>query len=69
MSTDRIAQARLAFIDARLDLADAVRDACPKPHSYVQHRDGQPAWCEACGYAEDGTQVHARPAAEPTEEP
>lgn len=54
-----IAVARLAFIDARLNLADAIREACPagNSHAYVQHRNGAPAWCEACGYAEDGTRI------------
>lgn len=54
-----IAVARLAFIDARLNLADAIREACPagNSHAYVQHRDRQSAWCEACGFAEDGTRI------------
>ena len=54
-----IALARLAVIDARLNLADAIREACPAGnlHAYVQHRDRLPAWCEACGYSEDGTRV------------
>lgn len=63
MTTDAIAHARAAFIDARLNLADAIREACPKPHAYVQHRDRQPPWCEACGYAEDGTRILVRLAA------
>lgn len=53
-----IAQRRTALITARLDLADAIRAVCLGPHSYVQHRDRQPAWCESCGYAEDGTRIH-----------
>ncbi len=52
---------RLAAIDARLDLADAVAAACPGRHSYVQHRDRNPAWCEACGYADDGTRIKVLP--------
>ena len=56
---DSITRARAAFIDARLDLADAIREACPagSSHAYVQRRDRQPAWCEACGFAEDGTRI------------
>lgn len=54
-----ISLARLAFIDARLNLADTIREACPagNSHAYGQHRDRQPAWCEACGYAEDGARI------------
>ena len=56
--------------EAQRDLADAIREACPGPHSYVQHRDRKPAWCEACGYAEDGTRIRpARLDTEPTGEP
>jgi hypothetical protein len=54
-----IASMAQAAIEAQHDLADAIREACPAGHShaYVQHRDRKPAWCEACGYAEDGTRV------------
>lgn len=52
----------LAAIDARLNLADAIRKACPGPHRYVQHRDGNAAWCPVCGYAERGSRVN-RPTA------
>lgn len=53
----RIARMAAAAVDARLDLADAIREACLGPHGYVQHRDRQPPWCETCGYAEDGTRI------------
>lgn len=54
-----IASLAAALTDARRDLADAIREACPAGHShaYVQHRDRLPAWCEACGYAEDGMRI------------
>lgn len=37
----------------------AVVDACPGPHAVVQHRDGQPPWCEACGRGVDGKRRRA----------
>lgn len=71
MTTNPVAEARLAYLDARRVLADAIREACPAGHShaYVQHRDGRPAWCEACGYHEDGThRLLGTDAAQQTEE-
>ena len=47
----------LAVIDARLNLADAIREACPGPHSYVDHHDGRMQWCYFCGYTEVGSRV------------
>lgn len=59
MSTpdELIAELRGRLIDARLDLADAIRAACPGRHTYVQHRDGLPPWCKACRYTEDGYRI------------
>lgn len=51
---DRIRELAGKVVDARLALADAIRDACPKPHAFVQHRDHQPAWCNTCGRGENG---------------
>lgn len=51
---DHIAELRGKAIDARLDLADAIREACPGPHVFVQHRDRRPAWCEACRRTDEG---------------
>lgn len=66
---ERITELARKAVDARLDLADAIRDACPKPHSFVQHRDHQPAWCNICGRGENGVRYdRARLAAE-TETP
>jgi hypothetical protein len=55
---ERITELARKAVDARLDLADAIRDACPKPHAYVQHRDHQPAWCNTCGRGENGVRYH-----------
>lgn len=57
---DNIVAARAMFEEARANLADALIEECPGPHKPVQHRDFKPAWCEACGYAEDGTRILAR---------
>lgn len=51
---DRIRELARRAVDARLDLTDAIREACPGPHSYTQHRDHQPAWCNTCGRGENG---------------
>lgn len=56
-----IANRALAVVDARLALVDAIRESCPGPHLLVQHRDRKPAWCEACGYADDGARIKERP--------
>lgn len=62
---ERITDLARKAVDARLDLADAIRNACPKPHAYVQHRDHQPAWCNTCGRGENGVRYDdARLAAE-----
>lgn len=57
----RIEIARKAAAVRLAILADTIREACPagNSHAYVQHRDRKPAWCEACGYAEDGTLIRA----------
>jgi hypothetical protein len=60
---DRIAELAGKVIDARLALADAIRDACPGPHAYVQHRDHNPPWCKTCGRGEMGTR-YGKPAAD-----
>jgi hypothetical protein len=54
---DFIRSLATAAVDARLDLADAIRNACPGPHSYVQHRDGRAPWCNVCRYTELGSRV------------
>ncbi len=54
---ESIAAARRMFVEARDNLADALLEECPGPHAVIQRRDGQPAWCEACGNAEDGTRM------------
>jgi hypothetical protein len=54
-----------AVIDARLALAEAIRKACPGPHSYVDHHDGNTWWCYFCGYTAAGSRV-ARPKPCPT---
>jgi hypothetical protein len=51
---DRISELARTAVDARLELHDAIRDACPKPHAYAQHRDHQPAWCKTCGRGDNG---------------
>jgi hypothetical protein len=67
---DHIRELAGKAVDARLDLADAIRAACPGPHSFVQHRDDNPPWCKTCGRGEMGARYgkpaadhHARPAA------
>lgn len=57
-SSDDIRALALAVIDARLNLADAIRKACPGPHSYVDHHDGNTWWCYFCGYTEQGSRVN-----------
>lgn len=59
----RITELARIAVDARLNLADAIRDACPKPHRFVQHRDHQPAWCNTCGRGELGVRYADRLAA------
>lgn len=57
LSKELIREFAARVIDAKLDLADLIRSRCPGPgvHAYVQHRDGRPPWCEACGYTESGS--------------
>lgn len=57
MAQQRLTELSRASIDARLALADAIREACPGPHSFVQHRDRRPAWCNACRRTGDGGSV------------
>jgi len=58
---DRITALARKAIDARLELADAIRAACPGPHAFAQHRDGRPAWCNTCGRGELGVRYGDRP--------
>ncbi|BAL87324.1 hypothetical protein AMIS_21040 [Actinoplanes missouriensis 431] len=58
---ENIAAARAMFAEARDNLADALAEECPGPHRLVQRRDGLPAWCEACGYTEDGDRIQEQP--------
>jgi hypothetical protein len=63
MTTDtvrrRIADQAEEVEQARLRLADTIRNACPGDHRYVQHHDHEPAWCRACGYTEAGVRIAA----------
>jgi hypothetical protein len=43
--------------DAANALNDEILAACPGEHRLVQHRDGKPPWCEACGRDGMGRQV------------
>lgn len=65
MTTDterrRIADQAEEVEQARLRLADTIRNACPGDHRYVQHRDGMRPWCEACGYTAAGGLVRQEP--------
>jgi hypothetical protein len=47
---ERIMETRRAL--ARLQAR--IRDQCPGDHKYVQHRDGELPWCDACGYTDAG---------------
>lgn len=58
---ETIAAARTWYVEARDNLADTLLKECPAPHRPVQHRDRKPAWCEACGYAEDDTRIKGLP--------
>jgi hypothetical protein len=60
----RIRELRLALIDARLDLHDAIREACPGPHVYLQTQATLPPWCSVCRYTDQGTPVDRQAAAE-----
>jgi hypothetical protein len=42
---------------AAADLEETITFWCPAEgkHAYTQHRDGKPAWCNACGFSADGT--------------
>lgn len=57
---DHIASLARAVADAQQGLSNAIREACPGPHLPVQHRDRRPAWCEVCGYAENGNRIKER---------
>lgn len=54
------AQAR-HVADAQIGLSALLLASCPGPHRYVQHRDGRPPWCRACGYTAAGDPVESRP--------
>jgi hypothetical protein len=42
---------------ARTCLAELLAVNCPGPHTYRQHRDGRPPWCETCRYTADGARI------------
>lgn len=44
---------------ARLGLADTIRNARPGGHRYVRRADQEPARCPACRYTEAGVRVAA----------
>jgi hypothetical protein len=51
---DRLAVVRRGLARPHARLADQ----CPGDHQYVQHRDGKPPWCDACGFRDIG--LHRR---------
>lgn len=54
---DAITALRKSAEVIRIQLAGAVMAACPGSHQPVQHRDGRPPWCAACGYTRDGERI------------
>ena len=52
-------EARHAFLDAGRALRTELESHCPGSHEPVQHLDRRPPWCNACGYTNDGENVHA----------
>lgn len=50
----QLAAMREAALAAKGGLIAAVMDACPGPHRPVQHRDGNPLWCNVCGRSNYG---------------
>lgn len=52
-----IDEARVRVDRDEIALRDLVRELCPGPHRVVQHRDGKPSWCRACGRTARGVVV------------
>lgn len=44
---------------AKDTLAGALAASCPggAEHEFIQRRDGEPPWCDYCGYTEWGVKV------------
>jgi hypothetical protein len=46
---------RLQKVRAALaKLQISIREQCPGPHRHVEHADGKPPWCDACGFTDTG---------------